>query len=161
MRSFFSQIGVFRRRDSWADMAEAQAYLSKRSMYVNFDKRAFQDFCRAGMRRGDDGRVTLRMRAQSETIVYVQQHTAWERLPENKTKILWIVGPDQLQFGPNTQAQVFACARRSGHGSRALLLTSGNHMFPLEQPGRFAEILVRDILTTSRAAESAAPKARL
>lgn len=147
---------VLRRRDVWESRAHAQAYLARRAMYADMDARVLSALWDVTLRPstgggGDNDAVLLRPSAQIEACTYASLLTSlWSRLPSVRARILFIVGPDAHQFGPNTQAQAFALALRAGSAvespvrhctSQALLLRAGHHFFPLAQPRTFAAIL--------------------
>jgi len=132
-----------KRRNLWADRAEALALFQSKKLFARWQPQVLQDYVDHGLSDTPDGRVTLHFTREEETAIY-------NTLPHNLSSLLrrhplrcpvaFIGGlhsKEMQQVGMDMTLQVT-------HGRT--MLVDGSHLFPMEYPALTAAAIEASLL---------------
>lgn len=120
-----------KRRNLWANRAEALASFQSKKAFARWHPQVLQDYIDHGMRETSDGRITLHFTREEETAIY-------NNLPHNLNSLLRrhpLRCPAAFIGGLHSKEmkQVgMDMTQRITHGRTMML--DGGHLFPMEQP---------------------------
>lgn len=119
-----------RRRDVWANRAEAAASLRPKGFYQNFTERCFADYIEHGLTELPDGQFTLTIPKAVEVAVFRTNPSLFWLKPNHPpaVPVTQIVGEDSIFY-----QRGFPQITKERMGIN-FDVQKGGHMFPLEYP---------------------------
>lgn len=140
-----------KRRNIWANRAEALAAFQAKKAFARWHPQVLQDYIELGMVDTPDGRITLHFSREEETAIY-------NHLPHNLSTLLrrhplrcpaaFIGGMHSKEM----QQVGMEMTLRVTHGRTMLL--DGGHLFPMEQPHVTAAAIEASLLNLAVAASN-------
>ena len=130
-----------RRREHWESREQAAALLRPKGFYQAFDSRCFDAYIQHALVEDQvRGGVQLLISREDEVKIFETNPSLWW-LPQQKAKVpMHVLVPEGSPFlarkYPQYMQQKFAVT---------FSLTTGGHMFPLEQPAQVAQVLKKII----------------
>jgi pimeloyl-ACP methyl ester carboxylesterase len=141
-----------RRRQHWADPAEALRHFASKPVFARWDPRVLADYVAAGTTPAAEGGVTLAFDRDIETRIY-------NTLPDHFDEVLRREPPRcPVRFLGGTESlevrQVGLAATRALTGDRRRWI-HGGHLFPMEQPEATADAVLEELAAMAIAPEHA------
>jgi pimeloyl-ACP methyl ester carboxylesterase len=131
--------GARKRRDRFADRAEAFAYWRSRPLFADWSDAALQRYVEAALIPDPDGGLRLRWPREWEAWYYESVTDGWEELPRLRPDlpVLVVRGERSDTFTPESAERLRELLPHIG-----LQTTGGGHLFPLAQPEAAARLLL-------------------
>ncbi len=128
------------RRTQWPLGTDIAKLFSHRKLFKNFDSRCLKDYITHGVvEKNEQLELVFSSRVEADIFRSIAENLSSYK---NKLQIpAYLIYADQTDVCPHSYFKNFAKLNKSIQ----LMTTSGGHMFPLEQPEKTAQLIVKTI----------------